>query len=113
MNSNLNETIQNVLSDERDVRTATAPYQAEFPYERDDEAQVTRREFCNFLFLTSSALLVSSAGFATKAAYDRTKDHQFAPMKIEGAHELKPGESLNFYYPGDDDTAILVRAQDG
>ena len=38
-------------ADERDVRAATAPYQADFPYERDDEAQVTRREFCNFLGL--------------------------------------------------------------
>jgi cytochrome b6-f complex iron-sulfur subunit len=113
MASNLNETIQNVLSDERDVREATAPYQSEFPYERDDEAQVTRREFCNFLFLTSSALLVGSAGFAAKAAYDLSQAQQFAPLKIEGAQELQPGESLNFFYPGDNDTAILIRAQDG
>ena len=61
------ETINNILSDEREVREATAPYQAEFPYERDDEAQVTRREFCNFLFLTSGALLLSTGGFAAKA----------------------------------------------
>ncbi|MBK6725380.1 MAG: hypothetical protein IPG58_19595 [Acidobacteria bacterium] len=48
----------NEISDEVNVRTATAPFQAEFPYERDSEAQVTRREFCNFLFLTSSALFL-------------------------------------------------------
>jgi len=35
------------ISDESDVRAATAPFQAEFPYERDEEAQVTRRcEHC-------------------------------------------------------------------
>ena len=113
MSSNLSDTIRDVLSDERDVRTATAPFQGEFPYERDDEAQVTRREFCNFLFLTSSALLVGSAGFAAKAAYDRTKVEQFAPMKIDGSAELQPGSSLNFFYPGDNDTAILIRAMDG
>ena len=39
---NLNETIKKVLSDESDVREATAPYQADFPYERDEEAQVTQ-----------------------------------------------------------------------
>jgi len=50
MSSELTKAIDNVLSDERDVRIATASYQAEFPYERDEEAQVTRREFCNFLF---------------------------------------------------------------
>ncbi len=67
---NLNETIKKVLSDESDVREATAPYQADFPYERDEEAQVTRREFCNFLGLTSAALFVGAGGFAAKAAFD-------------------------------------------
>ena len=52
------------MSDENNVRTASEPFQAEFPYERDSEAQVTRREFCNFLFLTSSALFLGAAGFA-------------------------------------------------
>jgi nitrite reductase/ring-hydroxylating ferredoxin subunit len=113
MSSNLNETINRVLSDERDVRDATAPYQAEFPYERDSEAQVTRREFCNFLFLTSTALLASSAGFVGKAAYDATRLRQFAPAVIEGAESLQPGSSLNFFYPGEKDTAILIRTHDG
>src|SRR6476620_8328666 len=101
MSSDLNKTIDKVLSDEREVRAATAPFQAEFPFERDDEAQVTRREFCNFLFLTSSALLVSSAGVAAKAAYDRTMVPQFQPMQIEGAAALQPGNSLNFFYPSE------------
>jgi nitrite reductase/ring-hydroxylating ferredoxin subunit len=113
MSSNLNKTIDTVLSDEREVRVATAPFQAEFPFERDDEAQVTRREFCNFLFLTSTALLVSSAGVAGKAAYDRTKVPKFQPMQIDGAESLQPGTSLNFFYPNENDTAILVRAHDG
>ena len=43
MSSNVNDAIEKVLSDERDVRHAVAPYQKEFPYEQGDEAQVTRR----------------------------------------------------------------------
>jgi Rieske Fe-S protein len=113
MATNLNDTINRVLSDERDVREATAPYQAEFPYERDDEAQVTRREFCNFLFLTSSALLAGTAGFAAKSAYDASRESAMAPMKIDGAMELQPGSSLNFHYPDENDTAILVRTKEG
>ena len=81
MNSNLSKTIEDVLavdcekanneiSDERDVREAIAPYQKEFPYDRDEEGQVTRREFCNFLFLTSSALLLSAVVFAGHFADD-------------------------------------------
>ena len=113
MSSNLSETIEKVLSDERDVREAVAPYQREFPYDRDEESQVTRREFCNFLFLTSSALFAGAAGFAGKSVYDANKEVQYPPMKIEGANALQPGNALNFYYPLENDTAILIRTSDG
>ncbi len=101
------------ISDERDVRAATAPHQAEFPFERDEEAQVTRREFCNFLFLTSTTLFLGAAGFAGKYAYDSQFTPEFAPVKIEGAETLQPGNALNFYYPNENNTAILVRTLDG
>ena len=112
-NKNLSDTIKNVLSDESDVRTATAPFQAEFPYERDEEAQVTRREFCNFLGLTSAALFVGAAGFATKAALDARESASLSPAPIAGAETLAPNSSLNFSYPTARDTAILVRTADG
>ena len=113
MSSDLSNAINNVLSDEQDVRYATSPYQAEFPYERDEEAQVTRREFCNFLVLTSTALFVGAAGFSAKAAIDTRETPSFPPMPIDGARELQPGSALNFRYPNEKDTAILVRAKDG
>lgn len=103
----------NEISDESNVLLATAPYQAEFPYERDDEAQVTRREFCNFLFLTSSVLFLGSAGFAGKLAYNSSIAQAFSPLKIAGAEALAPGTALNFHYPDEKDTAILIRAADG
>jgi Rieske Fe-S protein len=113
------ETVENILardggiSDESDVRIASAPFQAEFPYERDGEAQVTRREFCNFLFLTSSALFLGAAGFAAKAAYGAGQKKAFSPARIEAARDLAPGSALNFSYPTDEDTAILIRSSDG
>lgn len=120
-NSKLSNTIRVVLSeeasaapsDERDVRAATRPHQHDFPYDRGEEAQVTRREFCNFLALTSTALFVGAAGFAGKAMLDRNRQPQYAPAKIEGAETLAPNSSLNFRYPTEKDTAILVRAADG
>lgn len=102
----------NEISNESDVRLATAQYQAEFPYERESEAHVTRREFCNFLFLTSSALFVGSAGFAAKLAYEAGEAPAHGALKIEGAASLQPGTALNFRYP-EDDTAILIRSSDG
>jgi Rieske Fe-S protein len=103
----------NKPSDENDVRAATAAYQAEFPYERDEEAQVTRREFCNFLGLTSAALFVGAAGFATTAALDAGKSESLASARIEGAEALAPNTSLNFAYPTERDSAILIRSADG
>ncbi|HEU4870411.1 MAG TPA: Rieske (2Fe-2S) protein [Pyrinomonadaceae bacterium] len=118
MSKNLSETIRRVvdgeeLSDERDVRAATAPFQAEFPYERDEEAQITRREFCNFLGLTSAALFVGAAGFAGKAALDARKSETLAAAPINGAEVLAPNSSLNFNYPTERDSAILIRTADG
>lgn len=110
---NLNETIERVLNDERDVRVATAPFQAEFPYERDEEAQVTRREFCNFLGLTSAALFLGAGGFAAKAAWDARNTESFAAARVEGAETLPPNSALNFNYPTANDSAILIRTSDG
>jgi len=118
MSKNLSETIRRVvddeeLSDERDVRAATAPFQAEFPYEREEEAQITRREFCNFLGLTSAALFVGAAGFAGKAALDARTSETLAAAPINGAEVLAPNGSLNFNYPTQGDSAILIRTADG
>ena len=101
------------LSDERDVRAATAPHQKDFPYERGGEAQVTRREFCNFLGLTSAALFLGAALFAGKAALDARRRPTYAPAKIEGAEALAPNTALNFHYPTEKDSAILVRTETG
>jgi Rieske Fe-S protein len=115
--SNLGSSIERVLaddrSDENDVRAATAPHQRDFPYDREEEAQVTRREFCNFLGLTSAAFFVGAAGFAGKAANDARQTPTFPPYKIAGAEGLAPGSSLNFHYPSPNDSAILVRTLDG
>lgn len=113
MSSNLSKTIGKVLSDEGDVREATRSHQTEFPYDRDQEAQVTRREFCNFLGLTSTALFVGAAGFAGKAYYDKLQVRAFPPVKIEGAMTLGNNSALNFRYPDAESPAILIRTNDG
>ena len=113
MNSEKHEkVIKEILSSESDVRAATAPHQREFPYERDEEAQVTRREFCNFLALTSTALFIGAAGFAGKAALDARSEPTFTPTPIQNAANMPVGSALNFRYPTEKDTAILVRVSE-
>ena len=117
MSSDISKTIGKVLADERSddahVRAATAPHQHDFPYDREEEAQVTRREFCNFLGLTSAALFAGAAGFAGKAAFDARDTAQLPSLRIQGAEVLVPGSALNFHYPSANDSAILIRTLDG
>lgn len=113
MSSKINpETIKQIISDDQNVRAATAAHQRDFPYDREEEAQVTRREFCNFLGLTSAALFVGAAGFAGKAMIDARNTPVYPAVPIDGAETLTPGSALNFRYP-EKETAILVRAKDG
>jgi nitrite reductase/ring-hydroxylating ferredoxin subunit len=109
----LNQTIARVLSDEADVRQATAPYQSEFPYQRYEEADVTRREFCNFLGLTSAALFLGAGGFAAKAKWDSGRQTADAATRIDGGLALAPNTALNFRYPAASDSAILIKTADG
>ena len=118
--NNLSETIKRVMdhetarqSDETDVRQATAPYQKDFPYGREEEAQVTRREFCNFLGLTSTALFLGAAGFAAQSVLRAEDARSFAPARIDGADTLAPNPALNFHYPTQHDSAILIRTESG
>ena len=118
--NNLSETIKRVMaeeserhSNEADVREATAPYQKDFPYEREEEAQVTRREFCNFLGLTSTALFLGAAGFAAQSVFRAENAPSFVPSRIDGADTLAPNTALNFHYPTEKDSAILIRTASG
>lgn len=112
MSSNLSNTIAKVLSDDQDVRDSNV-HDREFPYDRDKEAQVTRREFCNFLGLTSTAFFLGALGFAGKSAYEAQQIERFTPLKIEGAMSLENNSALNFHYPNETDPAILIRTNDG
>jgi Rieske Fe-S protein len=113
MSSDLNQAIRKVLSDEERVRAVNRSQQREFPYDRDKEAQVTRREFCTFLGLTSTAFLTGTVGFAAKTVYDSQNVVAHQPLRVEGAESMAPNSAVNFRYPTEDDPAILVRTADG
>ena len=54
-----------------------------------------------------------SGGFATKAAIDARESVSLPGAPIAGAETLAPNSSLNFSYPTERDSAILVRTADG
>jgi cytochrome b6-f complex iron-sulfur subunit len=75
--------------------------------------EITRREFCNGLLMTSTGLLIVATTPVSEAAAQQEPLLAYPPLKIEGAERLMPGSSLHFAYPQRSDPAILVRAEDG
>jgi len=77
------------------------------------DGEITRREFCNSLLLTSTGLLIAATAPPSEAATQQDPLLVYPPLKIEGAESLMPGSSLYFTYPRASDPAVLVRAEDG
>ena len=53
----------------------------DFPYDRDEEAQVTRREFCNFLGLTSAASFSAPAASLQRPRSTRESQSRSPPLE--------------------------------
>jgi Rieske Fe-S protein len=91
------------MSDER--------WRADFPVRWDHDHYMTRRELAKFLTLGSGLLAgtnVLMAGIAVT--------HQLPALpvvRIAGAGDLRPGDSLLFRYPTSDDPCILIRDDAG
>lgn len=77
------------------------------------DVEITRREFCNCLVLTSTGLLIAATTPTAKAAAQQDPLLVYPPLRIEGAERLMPGSSLYFTYPRASDPAILLRTEDG
>lgn len=77
------------------------------------DGEITRREFCNCLLLTSTGLLIAATTHASETAARQDPSLAYPPLKIEGAESLMPGSSINFTYPRASDPAILVRTDGG
>jgi nitrite reductase/ring-hydroxylating ferredoxin subunit len=79
---------------------------AEFPYDWETDAAISRRELLRIAVLTSGALF---AGTLLLAFLGRQNDRRRgSPQVIEGGASLAEGEALYFHYPGDDDQAVLL-----
>lgn len=79
------------------------------------EAQITRRNFCNRVLVTSAGLTL--AGITARGQQPNKNPGQsllaYPPMRIEGAAQLAPGSFLYFDYPRAGNAAVLVRTTDG
>jgi Rieske Fe-S protein len=89
-------------------RPSTEPlWRDEFSVFEADERYVTRRQFSKFLVLTSGGMFVGQLWILVKSWFQQTPS--FPVLEVARVGDVPVGGVKLFRYPGEHDTAILVR----
>ena len=79
----------------------------------NEPSEITRRTFCNELFLTSTGVVLAAQSVIASSPSPPDSVLAYPPMKIEGAEKLMLGSSLYFDYPTRNNPAVLIRLSEG
>jgi Rieske Fe-S protein len=79
----------------------------------EDDAQITRRNFCNRALLTSAGLLLAANEIEGQQPNPKQALLAYPPMKIVGAERVLAGSFLYFDYPKPGSAAVLIRTNEG
>jgi Rieske Fe-S protein len=88
-------------------------WQQDFPINRSEEMDNSRRQFLKFLGLTSLAFFTGTLGVALKGAYEQQRTVDLPEMRVASVSDVAEGQSLNFQYPAGDYPAILIHLPGG
>jgi Rieske Fe-S protein len=88
-------------------------WQQDFPINREDELNNSRRQFLKFLGLTSLAFFTGTLGVALKAVYEQGRTGALPEMRVASVSDVPEGTSFNFEYPQKGYTALLVHLPGG
>jgi arsenite oxidase small subunit len=83
-------------------------WQQDFPINRGEELNNSRRQFLKFLGLTSLAFFTGTVATALKAAFEQQRGGTLPPVRIAAVADVPEGGSVNFHYPDESYPAILV-----
>lgn len=83
-------------------------WEEDFPIEKEREAYVTRRQFSNFLVLTSLGMFMGNLWILAQSIFSKPQT-VFPKKVIAKVSELKAGGVKIFRYPEDKDPCILIR----
>src|SRR5688572_799035 len=82
-------------------------WQQDFPINRGEELNNSRRQFLKFLGLTSLAFFTGTLGVALKAMFESQRTEELPEMRVASVSDVAEGSSLNFRYPEEEYPAIL------
>lgn len=88
-------------------------WQQDFPINRGEELNNSRRQFLKFLGLTSLAFFTGTLGVAIKALFEDRRTEGLPAVRIASLASVPEGGSVNFHYPDESYPAILVHLPGG
>ena len=90
----------------------TTRWKRDFPIPSAEDSYVTRREFTNFLGLTSVAFLIGTLATAGRTLTKRLFGHDSPAVAVAGVEELPVGGYKLFRYQESDPGILLRLAKD-
>jgi len=88
-------------------------WQQDFPINRGEELDNSRRQFLKFLGLTSFAFFTGTLGVALKAAFEEQRTATLPELRIAAVGEVPEGQAVYFHYPDESYPAILIHLPGG
>ena len=88
-------------------------WQQDFPINRGEELNNSRRQFLKFLGLTSLAFFTGTFGVALKALFEERRTEGLGAVRIASLTDVAEGSSINFHYPDESYPAILLHLTGG
>jgi nitrite reductase/ring-hydroxylating ferredoxin subunit len=107
------ERATNLPTREPDESKGDPLWQQDFPINRGEELNNSRRQFLKFLGLTSLAFFTGTLGVAFKGVFEQQNTETLPELRVAALSDIPEGESRTFDYPEGGYSALLIHLPGG